>query len=87
MRPHARPHAGAWGTEQILVVARVAHVHAFCSLDLVVLVVRGRCTFLSGQCHPTLPRSACFKTPSSAACDVFRDVLEFFFFFGLKFES
>ena len=54
--------------------------HWICGLGL-------RRTFLSGRYHPTLPRSACFKTPTSAACYVFRDVLEIFFFlFWLIFE-
>ena len=86
-RAHTRaPCASAWGTGQILVVVRVAHARTFQSPDLVVWVVGGRRTFLSGQCQRTLLRSACFKTPTLAAYYVFRDVLDFFFLFWLKFE-
>ena len=59
------PRVGTWGTWQILVVARVAHVHTFRPLDLVVWFAYGWRTFLSGWCHFTLLRRACFKTTNT----------------------
>ena len=74
--------ASAWGTKQFLVAARMAHVHAFRPPDLMVWAIGVPCTFLFGQCHPTLPRSVCFKTHNPRPWYVFRDALEFLPCFG-----
>ena len=68
---HPPPRAGVWGTGKILVVVHVTHACTVWPLDLVVWVAHDLCTFLSRWSHPTLPRSVCFKTPTSVACFAF----------------